>query len=102
MIVPSEAVLDDSEYDIWGEIRPRIVEALGAAFDSAVYFGTTEPASWPTGLIAQAVAASDGVDHSSAAGDLRSRLQFLARSSAAGTFQARSVSSRFFHQSRQD
>lgn len=70
VIVPiPEAVLDDSQYDIWGEIRPRIVEALGAAFDSAVLFGTNKPASWPTGLIAQAVAASNSIDHSAAAGD---------------------------------
>lgn len=70
VIVPiPEAVLDDASYDIWGEIRPRIVEALGAAFDAAVLFGTNKPASWPTGLIAQAVAASNTADHSAMAGD---------------------------------
>ena len=26
-----KAVLDDADYDIWAEVRPRIVEALGKA-----------------------------------------------------------------------
>jgi HK97 family phage major capsid protein len=65
VIVPiPEAVLDDSDYDIWGEVRPRIMEAMGVAFDAAVLFGTNKPASWPTGLVAQAVAAGNSVDQS--------------------------------------
>jgi len=56
-IIPiPEAVLDDQDYDIWGEIKPRIMEAMGVAFDAAVYFGTNAPASWPTDLLAQATA----------------------------------------------
>ena len=47
VIVPiPEAVLDDADYDIWGEVRPRIVEAFGAAFDAAVLVGTNAPASF--------------------------------------------------------
>ena len=68
VIVPiPEAVLDDSDYDIWGEVRPRIIEAMGVAFDAAVLFGTNKPASWPTGLVAQTVAALNSVDQSVAA-----------------------------------
>lgn len=71
VIVPiPEAVLDDSNYDIWGEVRPRIVEAFGVAFDAAVLYGTNKPAAWPTGLVAQAVAAGNVVDISVNAGDL--------------------------------
>ena len=71
VIVPiPEAVLADTTYDIWGEVRPRIVEAFGVAFDAAVLYGTNKPAAWPTGLVAQAVAASNVVDVSSNAGDL--------------------------------
>jgi HK97 family phage major capsid protein len=63
-IVPiPEAVLDDSDFDIWSEIKPHIQEAFGAAIDAAVLFGTSIPASWTTdlgaaGLLARATAAS--------------------------------------------
>ena len=47
VIVPiPEAVLDDSDYDIWGEVRPRLVEAFGKVIDSAILFGTNKPTSW--------------------------------------------------------
>ena len=62
VIVPiPEAVLDDTDYDIWGEIRPRIVEAFGRAFDAAVLYGTNKPTDWPNGLVAGATAASQTV-----------------------------------------
>jgi HK97 family phage major capsid protein len=57
-IVPiPEAVLDDADYDIWGEIKPSIVEALGNCFDQAVFYGTNAPSTWPTNLLAAATAA---------------------------------------------
>lgn len=59
-IVPiPENVLDDQDYDIWGEVRPRIVEAMGVVFDQAVLFGVNAPASWPTDVRAAAVAAGN-------------------------------------------
>jgi len=57
VIIPiPEAVLDDTDYDIWGEVKPRIMEAIGIAFDQAVLFGTNAPASWPVNILASAVA----------------------------------------------
>jgi Predicted phage phi-C31 gp36 major capsid-like protein len=62
VIVPiPEAVLDDSDYDIWGEVRPRIAEAFGIAYDQAVFYSTNKPASWPNGLLAGATAAGNVV-----------------------------------------
>jgi len=40
VIVPiPEAVLDDADYDIWGEVRPRVQEAFGKVIDEAVLKG---------------------------------------------------------------
>jgi HK97 family phage major capsid protein len=64
VIVPiPEAVLDDADYDIWGEVKPSVAEAFGIAIDAAVLYGTNIPASWiinlgAAGLIAGALAAS--------------------------------------------
>ena len=47
VIVPiPEAVLDDADYDIWGDVRPRLVEAFGKVIDGAILFGTNKPTSW--------------------------------------------------------
>jgi len=61
-IVPiPEAVLDDVDYDIWSEARPRIIEAIGQLFDLAVFNGTAAPALWPQNITAAAAAAGNNV-----------------------------------------
>lgn len=68
VIVPiPQSVLDDAEFDIWGEIRPSLEEAFGAAFDKAVLFGTNAPTAWPTNLLAQIVAAGHDVAYGTGA-----------------------------------
>jgi len=62
VIIPiAEAVLDDAEYDIFSELKPRIIEAIGVAFDAAVLYGTNKPASWPDDLKTLATAAGNAV-----------------------------------------
>lgn len=71
VIVPiPENVLDDSEYDIWSQVQPRISEAFGIAFDAAVMRGTNAPAAWPTNLLAGSLAAGNQVVLGAAGGDL--------------------------------
>lgn len=68
VIVPvPEAVLDDSEYDIWGEVRPRIVEAFGKKIDGAILFGTDKPSTWRDDVVTTATKA--GATVSLAEGD---------------------------------
>ncbi|MDR1169069.1 MAG: phage major capsid protein [Heliobacteriaceae bacterium] len=56
VIVPiPEAVLDDADYDIWGEVKPQIVEALGLAIDNAILFGVNKPASWASAIVPTAI-----------------------------------------------
>lgn len=56
-----EAVFDDSDYDLWAEIKPKLLEAYGLAFDQAVYYGINAPAVWPTNLVAACQAAGNVV-----------------------------------------
>lgn len=58
VIVPiAEAVLDDSEYDIWGEVRPRLVEAFGQKIDGAILFGADRPEKWREDVVTTATKA---------------------------------------------
>lgn len=68
VIVPiPEAVLADSSYDIWAQVRPRIAEAFARKIDQAALFSTDKPTSWPAGIVAGAIAASNVVTHSATA-----------------------------------
>ena len=65
VIIPiPEAVLDDSSYDIWGEVKPRIVEAMGRRIDEAILFGTGKPSTWRDSILETAVAAGCTVTES--------------------------------------
>lgn len=65
VIVPiPEAVLDDADFDILGEVTPRVNEAIGARVDSAVIFGANRPAEWQNDIITMARQAGNNVSGS--------------------------------------
>ena len=61
IVMVPEHYLEDQAYDLWSEIRPEVEEAIAAAIDSAVFFGTGAPTSWPASINAHATAANNTV-----------------------------------------
>jgi HK97 family phage major capsid protein len=62
VIIPvPEKLLDDVKYDLWGEIKPEIEEALGVALDAAVIFGGNKPSSWPSDLSTASINAGNQI-----------------------------------------
>jgi len=66
VIVPiPEAVLADSAYDIWAQIKPLIVAEFGRVVDAAALFGTGRTpsviANWPSPIIPEAIARGKAV-----------------------------------------
>lgn len=69
IVTLDDNVLDDSDFDIWGEVRPTLVEAIGMKIDQAVLFGTDAPASFPDALVPQADDHSQRVEVGDSTGD---------------------------------
>src|ERR1039458_6793788 len=46
-----ESVLEDVDVDVWGEVEPKLKNAIARVIDSAVLFGEGAPTSWPLALI---------------------------------------------------
>lgn len=62
VIVPiPEAVLDDAEYDIWAEVKPRVTEAFGKVIDGAILFDVGKPSTWRDGVVTTATKAQSAV-----------------------------------------
>ena len=62
VIVPiSEAILDDADYDIWAEVRPRLIEAFGQKIDGAILFGVDKPQTWRDDVVTTATSAGAAV-----------------------------------------
>ena len=53
--VPRE-VLNDSQFDIWEAMKPRVIEAMGKRIDEAILWGKRRPVSWASGIVPTAIA----------------------------------------------
>lgn len=61
-IVPiPDNVVADASYDIWGQVKPRLVEAASRVIDNAIFFGVDKPASWRDDIVTSATAAGNVV-----------------------------------------
>lgn len=60
-------VIADAEVNIWDEAVPYMREAAGRVLDSAVFFGTNAPASFPTNVYAALDAAGNDITEGTAA-----------------------------------
>lgn len=61
-IVPvPDNVVADVDLNIWDEMMPYLVEAFYRCFDSAVFFGTNAPGTWPTSIAAASASAGNAV-----------------------------------------
>lgn len=59
-IVPvPEAVVSDSGYPIFEEIKDAIAEAVAVKLDAAVFAGADKPPTWPTAIAPAAIAAGN-------------------------------------------
>lgn len=62
VIVPiPEAVLSDASFDIMGNVKPRVNEAMGLRVDSAILFGEGRPVEWQNDIITVARQAGNNV-----------------------------------------
>lgn len=62
VIVPiKKNIYNDAKYDLWGQIRPLIVQDAYKMVDEAIILGENKPTEWRTGLVPSAVSAGNVV-----------------------------------------
>lgn len=62
-----ENVAEDIDINIWDTAKPYLEEAVARTLDTAVFFGTGAPASFPTNVLSATVAAGNTVTEGTAA-----------------------------------
>jgi HK97 family phage major capsid protein len=67
VIVPVPmSVLDDVSFDIWGQARPLVEQAIARTLDQAIFLGVNKPSSWPSDIVTAAIAAGNYVTRTTA------------------------------------
>ena len=54
-------VLNDSDVPLWDEVKPLMVEAVGAKVDGSALFGVDKPDTWPDAVIPAAISCGNTV-----------------------------------------
>lgn len=85
VVVPvPDVVVQDSDFDLWGAIRPLVARAFASRLDRAILFGQQAPTSWGAGLVQRAATATQTVPTTTgstadAAKDLLTAAELVAR-----------------------
>lgn len=71
--VPDSVIADmaSQNFDLWGMVKPRLIEAAGKLIDQAILYdssGNIAPANWPDGIVTQCATKSNTIDVSSQIG----------------------------------
>lgn len=61
IVAVPDNVAADADYDIFAQMKPRLVEAAGKVIDAAIFFGTNKPTAWRAGIVPAAVTAENNV-----------------------------------------
>src|SRR5580765_4352700 len=62
VIVPvPEVVLEDTDFDVWAELRPLMETAISRAIDQAVFLGINKPAAQPVDISTAANSAGNSI-----------------------------------------
>lgn len=63
VIIPvHEHIIEDSRFDVWGEVRPLVSQEFGRVLDGAVFFGKNKPSTWTDpALVPGAISAGNEV-----------------------------------------
>lgn len=51
IVVIKENLLRDANYDVWGQVRPRVIEAFHKKIDQAIFVGIDKPKEFPADLL---------------------------------------------------
>lgn len=60
-------MLEDSNIDVWGDVKKQLIGAFAEKIDGAILLGTDKPATWEDGILTQATTAGSVV---TATGDI--------------------------------
>ncbi len=71
--VPDSVIADmaSQNFDLWGMVKPRLIEAAGKLIDQAILYdnsGDIAPANWPDGIVTQCATKSNTIDVSAQIG----------------------------------